>query len=139
MFNELIEKVTGLVGVVTGSTEEAEVNNSVNEIMDAAKALIAEVKAAQEDGEVNFTEAIALMTSLIEFLLTSKVLMDIKSIDGKVDVVIAMLKVIYNDKEFLDNPDIPYIPEFIEGKLESIMFDYVLPGVVKGICQKLTK
>jgi len=109
----------------------AEISNIIKELLDVSKA----VKEAKKDGKFSISEIIKILTEVIDLVTKTELIKKLKS-DKKYDIIISILREIYFGEDFFGNPDIPYIPNFIENKLEEMLFDLVLPGVVKAIADK---
>jgi hypothetical protein len=91
------------------------------------------IKEARSDGELSFDEITEIMRELAEDVgacLQSYVTM---TSDQFVIILVKLFKEIYYNSEALDNPDIPYVPEWIEKNMEAALFDYIMPVVARTL------
>ena len=129
----------GKVQSMIGLTSKSEIQENVDKLMCEILDLVNSTKKALEDKPLNLDEVMGLLTDTCDMIAASKFMKQVESIDDKVSFTIDIMKTVYYNEEYLDNPDIPFLPEFIEGKLELIIFDNVLPGVIKSIITKIVK
>lgn len=101
-------------------------------LCEKSKELIAKFKEYKADGWT-LMEIIRFVLLCMETLISvANELLELTG-EQKADWVAAQLKDIY----FVFNPDIPWVPEFIEKKLETAVLDAVLPGVIKFTYMKI--
>ena len=102
-------------------------NNFKEEIIE----IIDNVNKAKEDGKLDLSEIISIIIQLCELVEWTIDVNNNLNKDQIKEFIVTAIKKIYFDKDCLDNPDIPFVPDFLEGYVENLLFDNIVPGVIK--------
>ena len=95
--------------------------------MDVAEAF----RESFADSEFSLDDLKGIMRELTE-AVTCTLMAVANAKDGIGMLVVDLVKKIYYSEEGLNNPDIPFIPDWLEGNLEAGLFDFALPMVTKA-------
>jgi hypothetical protein len=126
MKEEITQKL--IESTATSITTEEEAKIFVDEILDVVDA----IKIASTDSEITFDEVKNILIETCEAIIST--LEEIATCDeGIAMLVVELLKDIYYDPRGFDDPDIPYVPDWLEIDLEKAFFDFALPMVAKAI------
>ncbi len=128
--NELVENVKGIDPSTTKQSVEVE------KVMAEVAEVIKDIKEAGADESYSFSEIMKIIMSVIDVIKEATFITDIENVEDAANIVIEILKEVYFGEEFLNNPNISLIPDFIEDKIENTVFDYVLPGIVESLIIK---
>jgi len=105
---------------------------SIIKLIDSIEEVVASAKDMSEDGKYQFTEIMEVCGDVIQLIGNAEFIKDL-SLDKKIKLCTELINEIYFSEDYLDNPDIPYLPNWIEDKIEDYLFDLVLPGIIKSI------
>lgn len=117
-----------------------EVNEELsNKLKEEVFEAIEVAQDAVADGKISINEVIQIVIELAEIVQVAIEAHDILEEEEIKSLVINTLKEIYFSEDGLGDPDIAYIPNFIEGKIENAIFDLVLPNIIEYIIKLKNK
>ena len=127
IISEIYEEISGDLSNMDEEVKKELENNFKDEIID----IIELVNKAKEDNKLDLSEIISIVIQLCE-LIEWTIEVNGKLTDDEIkEFAVSAIKRIYFDENCLNNPDIPYVPEFVEGYIEDLLFDSIVPGAIK--------
>ena len=125
MLNEIEKELIESPATIIEDAGTAE--SAAEEIFEVVKA----VKDAKYDGSISFSEMKDIAGELVD--AAAKTVTEYSSgRQGAAELVVKIVKDLYYSPEGLNNPDISWIPDGLEDRLEDVFFDFVLPVAAKA-------
>jgi len=111
--------------------------DTVPELMKALDEVSAKIKDSYADTKISTSEAMGIITEVYDVVIASRFILSIEKNEDIREVVIQIIKEIYYGENFLGNPDLKWLPDWIETKIEDYFFSSILPSLVDATLKKL--
>ena len=82
-------------------------------------------------------KAVEIILELCDLVGTTKFFLYIEDEDDKLNYINSLISAVYNNEDALGNPNISFLPDFLEDHVENFMLNVIIPAMVKYVIKKL--